>query len=314
MKAHFFLEHAFRKEFGELSGLSEENACTKLVRHILMWVEEQTYWIALRFLSLGFELDLYSPEEYCMVYWYLYVILVKLCRENTSEDPCQHQLRFETALVVCYSIANTYYETPIIRTCIAKRKGKKKRESLVDTTKDYRIPPAVMLLKCYICLAEGLAMMLAALRNELKILQPVSPSNSEFERFMQHFEHLQKACLPDHISSNHSRNVLHKLCFHFGNDPNKLAELRCIEQIAERNSIALNVINRIGAVDPALKISFEFSYHPYFAVAVVKRSWKVPVTTLGTIEPGVNNKQSSSKKFQCPPDDMPPPLEPPICT
>ena len=47
-----------------------------------MWVEEQTYWIALRFLSLGFELDLYSPEEYCMVYWYLYVILVKLAEKT----------------------------------------------------------------------------------------------------------------------------------------------------------------------------------------------------------------------------------------
>lgn len=232
-----------------------------------MWVEEQTYWIALRFLSLGFELDLYSPEEYCMVYWYLYVILVKLAEK--------------THLKILAS------------TNSAKRKGKKKRESLVDTAKDYRIPPAVMLLKCYICLAEGLAMMLAALRNELKILQPVSPFNSEFERFMQHFEHLQKACLPDHISYqsfkecttqavlstlvvyNHFKDALRiakELKISFGNDPNKLAELRCIEQIAERNSIALNVINRIGAVDPALKISFEFSYHPCFAVAVVKRS------------------------------------------
>lgn len=261
------LEHAFRKEFGELSGLSEENACTKLVRHILMWVEEQTYWIALRFLSLGFELDLYSPEEYCMVYWYLYVILVKLAEK--------------THLKILAS------------TDSAKRKGKKRRDSVVDTTKDYRIPPAVMLLKCYICLAEGLAMMLAALRNELKILQPVSPFNSEYERFMQHFEHLQKACLPDHISYqsfkecttqavlstlvvyNHFKDALRiakELKSSFGNDSTKLAELRCIEQIAERNSIALNVIHRVGAVDPALKISFEFSYHPNFAVAVVKRS------------------------------------------
>ena len=54
----------------------------KLARHILIWVEEQTYWIALRFLSLGFELELYSSNEYCMVYWYLYVILVKLAEKT----------------------------------------------------------------------------------------------------------------------------------------------------------------------------------------------------------------------------------------
>lgn len=50
----------------------------KMYKHILNWIEEQTYWIALRFLILGFELELYSPSEYCMVYWYVYIILIKL--------------------------------------------------------------------------------------------------------------------------------------------------------------------------------------------------------------------------------------------
>lgn len=63
----------------------------------------------------------------------------------------------------------------------------------------------------------------------------------------------------------------------FSNDPDKLAELRKIEQVAEHNSIALNVISRVGALDPTLKASFEFSHHPYFATAVVKRSWKCPL-------------------------------------
>lgn len=53
----------------------------KIFQHILVWVEEQTYWIASRFLILGFELELYSPSEYCMVYWYLYVVLVKLAEK-----------------------------------------------------------------------------------------------------------------------------------------------------------------------------------------------------------------------------------------
>lgn len=50
----------------------------KIYKNILNWVEEQTYWIAFRFLILGFELELYAPSEYCMVYWYIYVILIKL--------------------------------------------------------------------------------------------------------------------------------------------------------------------------------------------------------------------------------------------
>lgn len=58
----------------------------------------------------------------------------------------------------------------------------------------------------------------------------------------------------------------------FSNDPDKLAELRRLEQVAEHNSVALNVIYRVGAVDPSLKVSFEFNHHPYFATAVVKRS------------------------------------------
>ena len=58
----------------------------------------------------------------------------------------------------------------------------------------------------------------------------------------------------------------------FSNDPDRLAELRKLEQVAEHNSVALNLICRLGALDPSLKVSFEFSHHPFFATAVVWRS------------------------------------------
>lgn len=58
----------------------------------------------------------------------------------------------------------------------------------------------------------------------------------------------------------------------FSNDADKLAELRRLEQVAEHNAVALNVICRVGAVDPSLKVYFEFNHHPYFATAVVRRS------------------------------------------
>lgn len=53
----------------------------KISKHLLLWAEEQTYWIALRFLTLGFELELYSSNEYCMVYWYMYVVYMKLLEQ-----------------------------------------------------------------------------------------------------------------------------------------------------------------------------------------------------------------------------------------
>lgn len=58
----------------------------------------------------------------------------------------------------------------------------------------------------------------------------------------------------------------------FSDDPDKLAELQQIERVAEYNKIALHVINKLDFNDSSLKITFEFNHHPYFAVAVVKRS------------------------------------------
>ncbi|KAK8604765.1 hypothetical protein V6N13_082238 [Hibiscus sabdariffa] len=262
------LELAFRNEFGEVSSSSnDENICMKIFQHILLWVEEKTYWIAFRFLILGFELELYSTSEYCMVYWYLYAVLTKLAEKTHLK------------IAVSYDIA--------------KRKGKKKKDSPKDLARESRIPPAVLFLQCYICLAEGLTMILAALRNEISVFQSPGPFNTEQEKFVQHFELLQRACIPDHVSYPSYKESTTHACFStlamynyfkdaqriakevkssFSNDPDRLAELRKLEQVAEHNSVAQNLICRLGALDPSLKVSFELSHHPFFATVVVKRS------------------------------------------
>lgn len=262
------LELALRNEVGEVSSnMDDEKMSVKILRHVLNWVEEQTYWIASRFLMLGFELDLYSPSEYCMVYWYLYVVLIKLAEK-------------------------THFRMAVSNEPI-KRKGKKKKDSLKEVAKESRVHPAILFLQCHMCLAEGLTMMLAALRNDLMVLQSQNPFNTEQERFLQHFELLQKACIPDHISypsfkesTSYARlstlvmynyfkdaqRIAKEIKSSFSNDPEKLAELRRIEQVAEHNGIALNVISQVGALDPSLKVTFEFTHHPCFATAVVKRS------------------------------------------
>lgn len=265
---HVQLELAFRKECGDISATSSnENICMKICRQILVWVEEQTYWIASRFLMLGFELDLYSTGEYCMVYWYMYIILIKLAERTHMRAMTSNE--------------------------ISKKKGKKKRDLVKDGGKDNQLPPAILFLQCHVYLAEGLTMMLAALRNEQKIYLSTGPFNSEHERFVQHFELLLKACLPDQVSyysfeetTAHARlsslsmyncfketqKIAKELRSSFSNDSDKMAELRRIEQVAEHNSVALSLICRLGAVDASLKVQFEFSHHPFFASVVVKRS------------------------------------------
>jgi len=71
-----------------------------------------------------------------------------------------------------------------------------------------------------------------------------------------------------------AQNIAKEVRSGFSNDPDRLAELRVLEQVAEHNSIALNVICQVGALDPSLKVSFEFIHHPCFATVVVKRSWR----------------------------------------
>ncbi|CAN1290155.1 N-alpha-acetyltransferase 35, NatC auxiliary subunit [Linum perenne] len=266
------LELAFRNEFGEVSTTSNDEKITeKIIKHILIWVEEQTYWIAYRFLILGFELELYSPCEYFMVYWYLYAVLVKLAEKT----------HFRIAMMEATGFLS------------AKRKGKKRKDSPKDLGRETRVPPAVLFLQCQICLAEGLTLLLAALRNEMADLQSPTPFNSEQEIFLQHFELLQKACVPEHITyhslkestsyagfsniASHNyfkdaQKLVKEIKSNFVNDPDRLAELRRLEQVAEHNGVAMNVMCKLGPVDPSLKVSFEFIHHPCFATAVVRRA------------------------------------------
>ncbi|KAG8060622.1 hypothetical protein GUJ93_ZPchr0002g24536 [Zizania palustris] len=262
------LEHALKREFGETRNvLPHENMCMRVSKQLLVWTQEHTYWIAYRFLILGFELDLYSPREYCMVYWYMYVVLMKLIE--------QMQLR------ILASNENS------------RRKGKKKKDHPKDFARDTAFPSSCLLLQCYVLLSEGLSMMLAALRNASNSFQLPNIFNSEQERFIQHFDLLQKARLPEHItyysfkeSASHAfmadvmkynffkevQKIIPSLRGSFASEPEKLAEIRQIEQVAEHNRIALNIISQVGAGDPSLRVSFEFTHHRHFAVAVVKRS------------------------------------------
>uniref|UniRef100_A0A7N0TGY9 NAA35-like TPR repeats domain-containing protein n=1 Tax=Kalanchoe fedtschenkoi TaxID=63787 RepID=A0A7N0TGY9_KALFE len=253
---HMQLEMAFQNDIGNTASvMTDKNLCKKVADHTLMWVEGPTYWIAFHFLMLGFELELYSPAEYCMVYWYM--------------------------------------------------------ESLKDIVKDHLIHPAVLLLQCKIYIAAMVTdifncmhdtwirlarNMIAALRTVHKNLQIQGPFKFQhragelllctcpLQRFVQHFDLLQKASIPDHISYvsfkecaadahistlamyNYFKDA-QKLAkqlkgYYFSKDSERMSELRILEQVAEHNSVALNLISRIGNLDSPLKVSLEFNHHP----------------------------------------------------
>ncbi|XP_031483391.1 uncharacterized protein LOC116252912 isoform X2 [Nymphaea colorata] len=262
------LDLSSSKESGDSFSVSiDENSWANTSANLLIWTEEQIYWIAARYLMLGFELELYGPGEYCMVYWYLYIIFVKLMEKA--------QLRISQ------------------NSDASRRKGKKRRENSKDMARDARLSPKMLLLQCYIYLSEGLAMMSAALANERQLVKKWSAFSTEQERFFQHFDLLLKARVPDGVSYplfkdstahvnfsaivryNYFRDIQRiskELRGTFSGDPERLSELRQIEQVAEHNRIALNVIHQVGACDPSLEISFVFGHHTCFAVAMVKRA------------------------------------------
>ncbi|CAH8373667.1 unnamed protein product [Eruca vesicaria subsp. sativa] len=234
-----------------------------ILNQIHGWLEEQINWVALRFLILGFELELYSPSEFCMVYWYMYITLCKLA---------------ERARVRVLLVVNT-----------EERKAKKNKNYHRDMAREDRISLWVLLLQCQTCLAQGLTVMLSALRNQGMCLKSEGPFNTESEKFTQHFELLQKASLPEYDayesftkSTSHTRldclpvqeyfrdaqKIARDIKVGFAKDPDKLAEVRGLEQVAEHNIVAVNLISQ----DCSLKVSFEFTHHPYFATAVVRRS------------------------------------------
>lgn len=135
--------------------------------------------------------------------------------------------------------------------------------------------------------------MLAALINDLKFAHRPTIFNTEQEIFIQNFELLRYSQVPEPLSyyqfkqstvhANISTQILHiENCFAealnvlkdlkhcFSKDSKKHNEIRQMELVAEKNRIALSVIfARKGDTLP--KVSFEFSQHPCFPVAVIKR-------------------------------------------
>ncbi|XP_057868332.2 uncharacterized protein LOC131075505 isoform X2 [Cryptomeria japonica] len=241
---------------------------------MMNWTGEQTCWIAARYLLLGFELELYSFSEYCMIYWYLdhvLLTLLQLSQERLTIEKDQQRL----ALAVDAS----------------KKKVKKKRGK--EAEKEIH-SPGILLQQACSYLGKGLAWMLAALTNDHRFVDRPTIFNTEQEIFIQNFELLQNSRVPEPLSyfqfkqsTMHANfltqfrqmencfeealNVLKELRHCAPKGLKRFEEIRQMEHVAEKNRIALSVI-LAGKGDSLPRVSFEFSQHPCFPVAVIKRS------------------------------------------
>lgn len=253
---------------------------------IMGWTAKQTCWISMHLLMLGFQLQLYAPAEYCMVYWYLdHVLLTELHYKQLKErkQPASSETLDSSK----------------------KKKKNKKKGSLKATEEELlHLTPHVLLLQCYVDSCKALSWMMAALTADQKVVKNRQTIfNTEQERFMQRFDLFQKVPIPQPLSYFHykdfmrQKNLSIKEQYYWSNHyfmalqqhlqdlghclaksttlssisrSQRTVEINQLKQVASRNLIVLKIVDRAGPGDN-LKVSFDFSQHPCFAVASVKK-------------------------------------------
>ncbi|MCO5585629.1 hypothetical protein L7F22_039564 [Adiantum nelumboides] len=252
---------------------------------IMGWTAEQTCWISTHLLLLGFQLRLYAPAEYCMIYWYLdHALLTELHYKQLKER--KHPTNSET------------------QDATKKKKKSKKKGSMKATEEELHLTPQGLLLQCYVDTCKALSWMIAALTADKKFVDSRQTIfNTEQERFMQRFDLFQKVPIPQPLiyvqykkftshrnipikeqyfwSSHyfmtlqqHLQDLGHCLAKSTIISPfsrlQRTSEINQLKHVASRNLVVLKIVDDAGPGDN-LKVSFDFPQHPFFAVASVKK-------------------------------------------
>ncbi|KAH7427804.1 hypothetical protein KP509_10G060700 [Ceratopteris richardii] len=253
---------------------------------IMGWTAEQTCWICAQILTLGFQLQLYAPSEYCMIYWYLdHALLTELNYRHLKErkNPTNNEPSDQTN---------------------KKKKRSKRKGSMKVTEEELQLTPQTLLLQCYIDACKGLSWMMAALTADGKFSESRQTIfNTEHERFIQRFDLFQKVPIPQPLSYMHyksftvQRNISIKEQYLWSREyfatlqqhlqdlghclakstnlspichSQRTTEINQLKQVASRNLIVLRILNDAER-GKTLNVSFDFSQHPFFAVASVKK-------------------------------------------
>ncbi|XP_024537087.1 N-alpha-acetyltransferase 35, NatC auxiliary subunit [Selaginella moellendorffii] len=263
----------------DVLGMSSEEF-KKKCEPFTTWIGCQASWIAKQYLMLGFDLGLYSSDDYCMVYRYLDHVLLtylhyKLAKEKEKDEE-QSEEKKPSSLVA------------------AKKKSKKKKPGKNPD-------PKIILLHCLSDLCKGYIWMLDGLIKDGKIQQRKMEFTTERERYTQRFELLLKLLVPSPLSFARFKETtrlrqysasdlyqyackqfmaveqcLRNLSISRGETPElshaqSILEIKQLEQVVSRNKVALQIVDR-SQPGETLKVSLQFSQHPAFGVIVVKNS------------------------------------------
>ncbi|KAI5083208.1 hypothetical protein GOP47_0002951 [Adiantum capillus-veneris] len=237
---------------------------------IMGWTAEQTCWISTHLLMLGFQLHLYAPAEYCMIYWYLdHALLTELHYKQLKER------KHPTSVELKERKHSTNVET----------------QDAIGSHRRHHI----------LC---SLSWMIAALTADRKFSEKSQTIfNTEQERFIQRFDLFQKVPIPQPLSYVHykkftsQRNIPIKEQYFWSSQYfmtlqqhlqdlghclaksttispfsrlQRTREINQLKHVASRNLIVLKIVDDAEPGDN-LMVSFDFPQHPFFAVASVKK-------------------------------------------
>jgi len=233
---------------------------------IMNWLSSFTHDVAMQQLSIGFDIDIYDPQDCLMIYWYLEYLLtgqITAVREFGER------------------IANL--EEVSKRNSKSNRRSRKRVPNVyTPLAKDEEVMSTVIMLESKRLALNGIVRMLATLQQQGHIPKPELQINHEEQRYIQRFAHLITLMCPQPLSYGQyveatdvssfksselcdlaqtsfssSLRLLSHLKAKFGEtfEENK-HDLEPLKRICMANSIAMNVMK--SSRSEKLKCSFEF--------------------------------------------------------
>lgn len=247
------------------------------------WIERETSESMVHHLLMGFELNLYQPCEYAMIFWYCdFLISIQLQDSrllHAARPPVDHAVP---------SLA---------------RKGKPRPKSNATLRLQALANAAhaleVVLLELQRHLCQGMLRMMVALREMGLVPVPDVPFNSELQRFDQRFACFHLLVRPDPL---HYDQYQHSVAVDPGITPStlltlaseafgqvrkhgqymwsvdhpvelsevQLQQLKAFDKVAFQNVVAISVLLRATQGGQAVQVAFECPYHPWYPVMKIK--------------------------------------------